>query len=328
MRGLILLLGAFAVSAQANALSVEREDVQKFIGKMVSEHGFEKKMLQDVFKEVEIKQGIIDAMNRPAESKPWYEYRNIFIQEKRIKGGVEFWNKNAELLKKAEKEYGVPAEIIVAIIGVETRYGRHTGGYRIIDALSTLGFEYPRRSKFFLSELEHFLIISREEGESPLNLKGSYAGAMGQPQFMPSSFRRYAVDFDGDGHRDLWANTADTIGSVANYFRKHRWQTGEAVVSRATLGKSDLSETIKKGYKPNTTVEQLEKSGVRIAPWKISVNEGADAALIELDKSEKEKEYWVGLQNFYVITRYNRSALYAMAVYQLSQAIADRRNES
>lgn len=318
-----LFSGLTLASGLSWAMPTEGKQLGLFIDKMVKKHGFNEADLKNIFSQVEIKPSILAAIKRPAESKPWYEYRNIFLKERRIKGGVKFWNEHAATLQKAEERYGVPAEIIVAIIGVETRYGKHTGSYRIIDALSTLGFEYPRRSKFFLSELENFLIISREERISPLKLKGSYAGAMGQPQFMPSSFRQYAVDFDGDGHRDLWENTADAIGSVANYFRRHHWQTGEPVVTRATVSKKDYSKILDKGLKPHTTLAKLQKAGVTTdASWPGE----AKSALFKLDKSETEQQYWVGLQNFYVISRYNRSALYSLAVHQLSQEIMKRRN--
>ncbi|HEC20198.1 MAG TPA: lytic murein transglycosylase B [Gammaproteobacteria bacterium] len=299
-----------------------RPDVQQFINEMVKKHGFDKQTLTGVFKQVRLKQKIIDAITRPAESKPWYQYRPIFVTDTRINEGVKFWNENEAILARAEKEYGVPPEIIVAIIGVETRYGRHKGGYRVIDSLSTLAFEYPKRSKFFRGELEHYLLLAREEGLDPLSIKGSYAGAMGKSQFISSSYRNYAVDFDGDGKRDLWHNTADAIGSVANYFKRHNWQPGGKIAAPALVGSNHIQVLVQKGYKPHSTVAELRQRG---ATAKSNLDPDALAGLIEL-KTRAGREYWIGLNNFYVITRYNHSPLYAMAVYQLGQAIIKKRN--
>ncbi len=294
-----------------------KKDVLVFIDEVSKKHGFDKENLQKIFAKIEFKQSIIDAITRPAEGKPWFQYRPIFVTNTRIKEGVEFWNKNQEILERAEKEYGVPPEIIVAIIGVETRYGRHKGGYRVLDSLATLAFGYPKRAKFFRSELEQYLLLAREEKLDPLSVKGSYAGAMGQAQFISSSYRNFAVDFDGDGKRDLWNNTSDAIGSVANYFKRHKWQPGGKVVSPAIVGSNHIQVLVEKGYKPHSTVADLRKRGV--TP-KIKLNPDELGALIELKKLAG-REYWLGLNNFYVITRYNHSPLYAMAVYQLGQAI-------
>lgn len=298
-----------------------RADVQQFIGEMVKKHGFDAKELNAQFKQVKFKQKIIDAITRPAESKPWFEYRPIFVTNTRINEGVKFWDENKEILKRAEQEYGVPPEIIVAIIGVETRYGRHKGGYRVLDSLSTLAFEYPKRGEFFRSELENYLLLAREEKLDPLSVKGSYAGAMGKSQFISSSYRNYAVDFDGDGKRDLWNNTADAIGSVANYFKRHKWQPGGKVVAPALVGSNHIQVLVKKGYKPHSTVAELRKRGVTA---KQKLDPEALGALIEL-KTRAGREHWLGLNNFYVITRYNHSPLYAMAVHQLGQAIIKKR---
>ena len=299
----------------------DNPDTRVFITEMVQKHGFDAKKLEALFAKTEYKQSIIDAITRPAESKPWYQYRPIFVTEKRIKQGIDFWNEHADILKRAEKEFGIPASIMVAIIGVETRYGRNTGSYRVMDSLSTLAFNYPKRSKFFRGQLEHFLLMTREEGVDPLLLSGSYAGAMGQPQFIPSSFRSYAIDFDKDGRRDLWNSTADVIGSVANYFHKHRWSEGKAVATRAKVRGSLYKPLVKKGYKPSLTLEQLQESGVKPLH---SVEPESKVALLELE-TRGGHEYWVALHNFYVITRYNHSPLYAMAVFQLSEAIKTTR---
>ncbi len=323
----LFCLLSFPVAA-ATALAEQdvstRADAQQFIGEMVKKHGFDKNKLDALFKKVELKQKIIDAITRPAEGKPWFQYRPIFVTKTRINEGVSFWNKNQATLERAEKEFGVPPEIIVAIIGVETRYGRHKGGYRVMDSLSTLAFEYPKRSKFFRGELENYLLLAREEKLDPLSVKGSYAGAMGKSQFISSSYRNYAVDFDGDGKRDLWDNTADAIGSVANYFKRHKWQRGGKVAAPAIVGSNHIQVLVEQGYKPHSTVAELQKRGVTA---KRKLNPSAMGALIDL-KTRAGHEYWLGLNNFYVITRYNHSPLYAMAVYQLGQAIITKRAEA
>jgi membrane-bound lytic murein transglycosylase B len=236
--------------------------------------------------------------------------------------GVEFWNENADTLARAYDTYGVPAEIVVAIIGVETRYGEHKGRYPIMDSLTTLAFDFPKRGKFFRGELEQFLLLTREEEVDPLSLKGSYAGAMGKPQFIASSYRNYAVDFDGDGKRDILNSSVDAIGSVANYFNRHNWKKDEPIAGKARVKGKKYKPIIKKGIKPSMRLRDMARKGVHVdgkyAPEQL-------AALIEF-KNKKGHEYWVGFNNFYVITRYNHSELYAMAVYQLSQAIAQKRN--
>jgi membrane-bound lytic murein transglycosylase B len=302
----------------------ELPDLPQFIDKMVAEHGFDQQELEQVFAEVEVKDSILKAISRPAEkSKPWYEYRNIFLTESRISGGVDFWEKHKEALAQAQQTYGVPAEIIIAILGVETRYGGNVGGYRVIDALSTLAFRYPPRSPFFTSELEHFLILTREEQMSRLDPVGSYAGAMGLGQFMPSSYRAYAIDFDKDGHRDIWTNPTDAIGSIANYLAVHGWKPGESIVHRTVLNNA-LPEGINgTDLKPAFTREELAVAGFSLA----ELPAGSDKlSVIGLTQPEGE-EYWLGRQNFYAITRYNHSRMYAMAVYQLAEAIRQQFGE-
>jgi len=296
---------------------LERSEVRLFIDEMVGKHDFKKNDLVNLFAEIRLQPSIIKAMTRPAEAKPWSQYRPIFLQPSRIEGGVAYWNQHAKLLERAEREYGVPPEIITAIIGVETRYGRHAGSYRVTDALSTLAFDYPKRAKFFRKELEQFLLMTREEGFDPLSLKGSYAGAMGHPQFIPSSFRHYAIDFDGDGKRDLWNNSADVIGSVAAYFKRHGWKAGEPVTSRASVTGDKHEHLIDRELKPKLSLARISSYGV--TPGE-ELNNSQLATLMKLEGA-KGDEHWIGLHNFYVITRYNHSPLYAMAVYQLSQEI-------
>jgi len=290
-----------------------------FVDEMVQQHGFTAADINHWLSKAQQRQPILDSIARPAEkSKTWKEYRPIFIVPMRITNGVVFWNEHRAALTRAEKEYGVPAEIIVSIIGVETNYGKNTGSWYVIDALTTLAFDYPPRAPFFRSELINYFILTREQKHNPLEFKGSYAGAMGYGQFMPSSYRNYAVDFSGDGFTDIWNNPTDAIGSVANYFKKHGWQTGKAVVVPAKLTKPRATllanESCNKVVPPGISVSEWKKAGV--APTG-KVARSTPVIAIEFD-GVNGLEYWFGLQNFYTITRYNRSPMYAMAVYDLS----------
>ncbi len=295
---------------------------REFADYMVNEHDLDPVDLQLLLEEATYKQSIVDAMNRPAERvKEWKDYRKIFVTEKRLRQGVEFWQKHRETLGKAQADYGVPIEIIVAILGVETYYGRLTGGYRVIDALSTLAFDYPKRSAFFTRELENFLLLSREQGLNPLNLTGSYAGAMGYGQFMPSSYRAYAVDYSGDGVADIWTDPVDAIGSIANYFVRHGWQTGGMITTRARIRGGYNEDIVNKGKKPNLTMLELKQEG--FTPVSMDIPDDTKAIPLKL-KGERGVEFWLGLENFYVIMRYNTSFRYAMAVTQLSELLAER----
>jgi membrane-bound lytic murein transglycosylase B len=263
-------------------------------------------------------QKILDAISRPAEkTKPWYEYRTIFITKERIDAGVKFWSEHESRLARISAETGVPEEIITAIIGVETYYGRIRGNYRVLDALTTLGFDYPPRGKFFRSELEQLFLLAREESLDLSTLTGSYAGAMGPPQFIPSSYRRYAVDGDGDGIRDLLNNWDDILASVANYFVANGWRPNQPVAAVGTTDDEIIIPKSKNKFKPDETVATLENRGLVFDP---ELNASTPAKLISLE-GENGPEYWAGFHNFYVITRYNRSAMYALAVYQLAAAL-------
>jgi membrane-bound lytic murein transglycosylase B len=286
---------------------------------LVSDYGFSSEELLGIFRSAEKQQSILDAISRPAEkTKPWFEYREIFLTDRREREGIEFFREHRETLSRAQAETGVPAELIVAIIGVETYYGRIAGSYDVIDALSTLAFDYPKRSRFFTGELKNFLLLTREQGLDPLSLKGSYAGAMGYGQFMPSSYRAYAVDFDTDGVADIWANPVDAIGSVANYLAKHGWRAGEPVVSAATVNPDTPDAAFEGGLEPERSVASF--AGLGVVPEQHFDPEAlATAMRFELADGY---EYWMGLHNLYVITRYNHSAMYAMSVFQLSQRIA------
>ncbi|AVX14781.1 lytic murein transglycosylase B [Stutzerimonas stutzeri] len=324
MLGSVGLAGAVLGSVPLQAADYTGANVDEFIAEMTRDYGFASEQLRDLFKQAERKQAILDAISRPAERvKPWKEYRPIFLTDSRVAQGVDFWRENEAALSRAEAEYGVPAEIIVAIIGVETFYGRNTGSHRVIDALSTLGFDYPPRQPFFRQQLKEFLLLTREEQVDPLTLKGSYAGAMGLPQFMPSSFRAYAVDFDGDGHIDIWNNPTDAIGSAASYFKQHGWAAGEPVVARAKVSGERFEEGLTVGLESQKNAGEMRALG-----WQFdkSVADQTAVTAFRLEGAEGE-EYWLGLPNFYVITRYNRSVMYAMAVHQLSQLLADARGE-
>ena len=321
----LLLLSLLNISSLAAAEEPgpfeDRTEINLFIEEMVAEHKFDKTELTALFDKVRLHQSIIDAISRPAESKPWYEYRPIFVNRSRVRGGVVFWQENEEIIKKVSEHYQVKPEIIVAIVGVETRYGRHKGTYPILDSLSTLAFAYPPRAKFFRSELKHYLLMAKEEGFDPLELKGSYAGAMGMPQFISSSFRRYAVDFDKSGKRDLWDNTADALGSVGNYFKRHGWTAGKPIAHKVEVNGIKYKELLTKSLKPKYSQDELMLAGVTL-PGEIPTN--IKGNLIELDSGDGP-EYWVIWDNFYVISRYNHSALYSMAVFQLSQEILKSR---
>ena len=314
-------VAVLVLALPAGADYTGQDQARAFIERMVAEHDFDREALLTLFSRVEKKQSIIDAMNRPAEkTKTWAEYRAIFMRENRIAGGVQFWRDNAAALARAEQAYGVPAEYIVAIIGVETLYGKITGGYRVMDALSTLAFDYPRRADFFTRELEQYLLLTREHNQDPLAHMGSYAGAMGFGQFMPSSYRHYAVDFDGDSVPDIWNNATDAIGSVGNYFARHGWQRGQRVVMRARPQSGFAHEDLNSLKQPSRAVGEWQKLGLSpIEP----VAGSRPAMAVELE-GEDGREYWFGFNNFYVITRYNRSPMYALAVHQLAQALHAR----
>ena len=321
----ILILSFCSLNALASTeLLTNSLAVQNYMDEMVRQYKFSKPELEKVFGQTHLHQSILDAISRPAESKPWHQYRPIFVTGDRIRHGLEFWGEHRETLRKASEDYGVPQAIIVAIIGVETRYGKHAGRYPVIDALSTLAFAYPPRSAFFRKELTEYLLMTREEGLEPGKQLGSYAGAMGMPQFMPSSFRMYAVDFNQDGKRDIWTSPADAIGSVANYFKRHHWQTGQPIVSQVKVHGEAYKKLLNQGLDAQFDQQTLLDNGV-ILPKGLPAN--VKGMLLEL-QGENGPEYWVGWHNFYVISRYNHSALYSMAVYQLSRKISQDNGEN
>lgn len=302
-----------------------------FIEEMARNHDFTRAQVATLMSSARYRQSIIDAISRPYEAKPWRDYRPIFVTAERAQRGVAFWRDNAALLARAQAAFGVPPQIVVAIIGIETNYGNNLGTHRVIDALSTLGFSFPSRADFFRGELEAFLLLAREEDLDPLTVKGSYAGAMGKPQFIASSYRAYAVDFDDDGRRDLWASNADVIGSVSNYLAMHGWQRGQPIAATAVLNNSypaNVAITEKRPVRPDTTLASFAAAGVApVADFpEPDISGQTRATLMEFDGASTE--HWLGFDNFYAITRYNHSNLYAMAVFQLSQEIARRYREA
>jgi len=301
------------------AVDADRPDIDAFIDSMVRQHDYDRVKLRDILAAAETKESILELIAKPAEKTlSWAEYRPIFLTEERIRAGATFWQEHRETLNKISGDTGVPVEILVGIIGVETYFGRITGGHRVLDALVTLAFDYPPRAKFFRRELEEFLLLVREEGMAAVDAYGSYAGAMGRPQFMPSSYRAYAVDSTGDGKRDIWNNWTDVAGSVANYFVAHGWKTGEEITTQATLSGRWQGPTPENALRPEETVESLSDKGVVFATEQPC---DSDSQLLTLEGTYGT-EYWVGFHNFFVITRYNRSVMYALVVHQLGQEIA------
>ncbi len=320
--GIVFLL---TLSAPSAAVDVGRPDVSAFIDMMVEQHGYDRDTLQEILGNAEKKDSIIELISKPAErTLTWGEYRKIFITPERIDAGAKFWLENRDTLEDIAASSGVPVEILVGIIGVETYFGRITGGHRVLDALATLAFHYPPRAKFFRGELEHFLLLVREEEMRATDAVGSYAGAMGRPQFMPSSYRAYAVDSTGDGKRDIWNDWTDVAGSIANYFNAHGWKSGEEVVARATLGSRWSGATPKNILRAENTVGGLAQQGVMFFT---GLPDESPGQLLTL-KNADGNEHWVGFHNFFVITRYNRSVMYALAVHQLGEEIALRVRES
>lgn len=310
-----------STQAVASVNYAQREDVKQFIDEMVEQHQFDRAYLEQKFATAKRLDNVLESIAKPAEKElTWRQYRPIFVTSKRTTKGKVFIRQHRETLDRAEKKYGVPVEIIAAIIGVESYYGKHTGKYTIFDSLTTLGFDYPKRSKFFKSELKQFLLLSKEENIDVDEMTGSYAGAMGMPQFISSSYRSYAVDFDGDGKRDLWNSVPDVIGSVANYFSEHGWQPGDTVAHQAVVKNTSVIKGENK-LKPYESIAQFKQQGVTMKQYpKAGFDDKQLATLLKL-KGKKGDEYWLGLKNFYVITRYNHNEMYAMAVFQLSEKL-------
>ena len=283
---------------------------------LASDAGISVKSLESALKQATYQQKIIDAITRPGESKPWYEYRKIFITKSRIEAGLNFYLSNEKALAEAERIYGVPAEIICSIIGVETFYGRNMGTWKVLDALYTLGFHYPKREKYFSKEFANFVRLCQDESWQLTSVKGSYAGAMGLGQFMPSSYLSYAVDFDGNGRKDLFLSSDDAIGSVANYFKKHGWQKGRGICYPAHLNIADAEKLLDRKW--DLSVDELYRSG---ASTKVTLSPNQKIRFFRWQLEDGSYGYSVGLNNFNVIMKYNTSPLYARAVYELSEFI-------
>ncbi|HEY2336946.1 MAG TPA: lytic murein transglycosylase B [Burkholderiales bacterium] len=317
---LLLTLPAVAAPPAPPAPSyAKRPEVRAFIRDMVQRHGFVERELAYLFSRVKREDPVLQFIRPPERPPSWQDYRDLFLTEKRIAAGVEFRATHRALLERAEREYGVGQEYVLAIIGIETFYGRNMGRYRVVDALSTLAFDYPPRAAYFRSELEQYLLLARDLGFDVFSVRGSYAGAIGIPQFMPGSQRRYAVDFDHDGSVDLRKNAADAIGSVANFLKQHGWQPGQAVMFPARPEGEAWQPYADGRFEPRAPLADLRRAGVRFdAPAALDASPGV---LVELATPDKPSEYRVGLQNFYVLTRYNRSALYATAVAELAAAL-------
>lgn len=315
--GMALAALLFAFPAWGKAY-VERDEVQQFIHDVAERHGFSEQDLRHVFSRVRRAEPVLEAVKpQPPKARSWEEYRGNFVNDKRIAAGIEFWKKHRRALERAENRYGVPAQYIVAIIGVETYYGRNAGRWRVLEALTTLAFDYPARSSYFRSELEQYLLLAREQGKDAFSVRGSYAGAIGIPQFMPSSTRRYAVDFDGNGAIDLRRSPVDAIGSVGNFLKEHGWQPGAEVLLEAKVD-GDLWRPFADGtVDPKHAQADLRAAGVEFD----GLPEGVRAILVELETPDKPSDYRIGLHNFWVLTRYNRSAFYASAVHDLGQAL-------
>lgn len=320
-----LLIFSCFVSAESSSATKfsNRKDVQQFIQQVSQKHKIDQDFLVSLFSIYASEPKVIQLMNKPSEALPWYRYQERLVSKERVQAGVLFWKKHEVLLSNIEKQYGVPAEIIVAILGVETYYGQKQGTYPVLQSLATLAFDYPRRASFFKNELEQFLLLVKEENLDPSKTLGSYSGAIGAPQFMPSSYRRFAVDFEGKGQRNLTQNIADTLASVANYFKVHGWQSGEKIADRALVsGDRYLPlRNLSKDPKPNLTLQELANYNIRPQKVALEPNMKMKAKFITLEGTQNQIEPWLGFNNFYVITRYNHSTNYAMAVYQLSQRI-------
>jgi membrane-bound lytic murein transglycosylase B len=315
-RALCWALLALAAGVQAQGTYGQRDDVKAFIGELVARHGFVESELNTLFSRVQRVDAVLQSI-QPAERPSWEDYRAQFVNERRIGAGAAFWRAHRARLEQAERAYGVPPQFIAAIIGIETNYGRTMGRWRVVDALSTLAFDYPPRASFFRAELEQYLLLARDAHLDVFALRGSYAGAIGIPQFMPGSLRRYAVDFDGDGRIDLRASAADAIGSVGNFLQQHGWRAGERAAFRARLTREEARSLADGSVQPRQPLAEIVAAGVELEPAPRAAD--GPGVLVALGT-----EYRVALQNFYVVTRYNRSALYAAAVCDLAQALAER----
>ncbi len=319
LSGLVIMI-CFGQASRAMEVLTHPE-VEKLINDLAANHNYPREQLVELFSAIQVQPRVVEAIKRPFEALPWHRYRKLFVTEQHIKKGIQFWKQYESTLERAEQEYGVPKQVIVAIIGVETRYGKRMGRHSVLESLTTLLMQYPRRRSFFRSELKHFLLLAREEGLEPLSVKGSYAGAIGVPQFIASSYREYAVDFNGDRRRNLIDQPEDAIGSVANYLYRHRWRAGKPIVVDAVVrSEAGIDDYVNGRLKVNSTLATLRKAGVEAS---LEFNDTAGVGLLRLDNGGAS-QYRIAFDNFYVITKYNRSIHYALAVYELGEALRKR----
>ncbi|WP_051710265.1 lytic murein transglycosylase B [Andreprevotia chitinilytica] len=304
--------------AHADEALLARPEVQEYLNQVSSEQGFDRAELNALFKRVNTKPNVLDILDRPSTSRPWYQFRDNFINPTRIVGGARFMRRYKTELDAIEERYGVPPEIVTAVIGCETLYGRNTGSFRVLDVLTTIAFDYPRRADFFMNELTEFLILAREENADPLSFMGSYAGAMGWPQFMPSSFRKYAVDWNGDHHRDIWGTPVDAMASVANFLVAYGWQKGGAIMQPVNVAGDQIEPLLADKFNLHYTVEALMQKGVTPLT---ETDPAQQAVLFTLETEPGFTRHYLGFTNFYALTRYNKSTLYASAVAGLADQI-------
>jgi membrane-bound lytic murein transglycosylase B len=318
-RGAALVAGVLSAATAGAQGFAERPEVQSFIAEMVERHAFPQRALENLFAAARQQDSVLTLITPLAPgARSWQSYRANFVTARRIDGGVQFWRANAAALERAARAFGVPPEIVVAIIGVETEYGRNTGTFRVLDALATLAFDYPRRAEYFRSELEQYLLYTRESRLDATALRGSYAGAIGIPQFMPGSIRRFGVDFDGDGRRDLRGSATDAVGSVANFLAAHGWVAGAPVALPARVEGEAYRALADGDIVPIHRADVLREAGVTFAG---SIEPETPCVLIELETPDGAPVHLVGLQNFYALTRYNRSSFYAAAVNELAEEL-------
>ena len=332
MKRLVAALFALIVCgstlADSEASYAARPEVRAFIRDMVERHGFVESELILLFSRAQRQEAVLRSIQaQPERSRSWEEYRANFLTDARIRAGLEFWRTHRPALERAASEFGVPEEVIVAILGVETFYGRRTGQWKVVDSLVTLAFDFPPRSGFFRTELESFLLLARQAGMDVFSVQGSYAGAIGIPQFMPRSYLNYAIDFDGDGSVDLRANPVDAIGSVANFLKQHGWRAGEPIQVAAKVNNSEMGPFVDGNVRPRHTLTELAKAGIGVRGVTPPGQDDAPAALVELSTPRRPSEYRLGFHNFYVLTRYNRSILYASAVSDLANALLESQPE-
>lgn len=313
---LCLLCAVLSLTTYAESTFIERKDVRAFIDDTHKQYGLSKEDIEQALSKVQLQKRVIHSIKNPKEAQSWTNYRRIFITDDRIEKGLAFMKKHQVLLEKAEHTFGVPKEIIIAIIGVETHFGTKQGKYRVLDSLATLAFDFKKRAPFFKKELAHFLTLCHEQNIAPESVYGSYAGAIGQPQFMPSSYRAYAIDFDNDGKKDLRNNTADAIGSVANYLKIHGWQKDEGITEKAELSGSNYKKLISSARYAKHSIKKLNRYGIQ-GNAQAQAKKGSLLAL----ESPQDIEYWLAYPNFFVITKYNTSKQYALAVFLLAERI-------